>query len=56
MTKWATHQIGADQLKAWKAALAQQRRQQRRDRWKRPGPQITGIRIPPPSDNPREQQ
>jgi hypothetical protein len=41
-------QPGADQIAAWKAAVSAHRKQQRRQRWKRPGPQITGIRIPPP--------
>jgi hypothetical protein len=37
-----------DQIAAWKAALAARRSQQRRQRWRRPGPQATGIRVMPP--------
>jgi hypothetical protein len=38
--------VGDDQLAKWRAALAEHHKQQRRQRWRRPGPQITGYRIP----------
>lgn len=37
-----------EQRAAWKAAIAEHNASKRRQRWKRPGPQVTGIRIPPP--------
>lgn len=44
------------QLAEWKKAIAAQRKQKRRDRWKRPDPPVTGVRIPPPSDSGRTGQ
>lgn len=35
-------------LQAWKDEIAKQNRAKRNRRGKRPGPQITGVRIPPP--------
>jgi hypothetical protein len=41
--------MSADQIAAWKRALADLRRTQRNQRSRRPQPQITGIRIPAPA-------
>jgi hypothetical protein len=51
----ADEPVPADQVQRWKAAVAARNAAKRRQRWKRPGPQITGIRIPappPPSEPP----
>jgi hypothetical protein len=37
---------GTDQIQAWKRAVAGRNRATRRNRWKRPGPQIVGYVIP----------
>lgn len=42
-------QPGADQVAKWKAAIAEHKRNQRRNRWKRPGPAIAGYVIQPPA-------
>lgn len=56
MTKRYARNPPATQIEAWKRAIADQRKQQRRDRWKRPGPQIVGVRIMPASRNATSQQ
>ena len=38
-------QPGADQVQAWKRAIAERNKAKRRGRWKRPGPAITGYVI-----------
>jgi hypothetical protein len=40
--------VPADQVARWKAAVAAHNAAKRRRRLKRPGPQVTGVRIPPP--------
>jgi hypothetical protein len=47
---------GQDQIRAWKQAIAERNRQQRRNRWRRPAPPVTGIRIPAPSDKTQDQR
>ncbi len=41
-------QPGANQVHAWKRAIAERNKAKRRGRWKRPGPAITGYVIMPP--------
>ena len=40
-------------VEAWKRAISDHNRGKRRDRYKRPEPQIVGVRIPAPPADPR---
>ncbi len=53
MSRRYARNAGADQIQAWKRAVGEHNRNRRRNRWKRPGPAITGYVIqPPPSTRP----